>query len=88
MIKHSEDKGRGVFGRYTSCYHYCYILIAFGVASRELARGEVIEISPVLLFSAEEYGAHGQYTVLDHYTFKWRDGRMALALGLGASILL
>jgi tRNA-specific adenosine deaminase 3 len=22
--------------------------------------------------------------VLDHYTFKWRDGRMALALGLGS----
>ena len=21
---------------------------------------------------------------LDHYTFNWRDGRMALALGLGA----
>jgi tRNA-specific adenosine deaminase 3 len=53
------------------------------IASREFVRGEVIEISPVLLFSAEEYGMHGKYTVLDHYTFNWRDGRMALALGLG-----
>lgn len=26
----------------------------------------------------------GKYTVLDHYTFNWPDGRMALALGLGA----
>ncbi len=41
-------------------------------------------MSPVLLFSAREYVEHGKYTVLDHYTFKWRDGRMALALGLGA----
>ena len=44
----------------------------------------LLEISPALLFSAEEYDAHGRHTVLDHYTFKWRDGRMALALGLGA----
>jgi tRNA-specific adenosine deaminase 3 len=44
----------------------------------------LLEISPALLFSAEEYEAHGRHTVLDHYTFKWRDGRMALALGLGA----
>lgn len=41
-------------------------------------------MSPVLLFSAREYEEHGRHTVLDHYTFKWRDGRMALALGLGA----
>ena len=26
----------------------------------------------------------GKHTVLDHYTFKWTDGRMVLALGLGA----
>jgi tRNA-specific adenosine deaminase 3 len=38
----------------------------------------------VLLFTKEEYEAHGQYTVLDQYTYKWRDGRMALALGLGS----
>jgi len=43
----------------------------------------LLEISPALLFSAEEYDAHGRHTVLGHYTFKWRDGRMALALGLG-----
>ena len=54
-------------------------------ASRDLPRNELVEISPVLLFSAEEYEAHGKHTVLDHYTFKWRDGRMALALGLGTS---
>lgn len=27
----------------------------------------------------------GRHTVLDHYTFKWTEGRMALALGLGHS---
>lgn len=30
----------------------------------------------------------GRHTVLDHYTFKWTEGRMALALGLGYSDLL
>ena len=44
----------------------------------------LLEISPALLFSTDEYESHGRHTVLDHYTFKWRDGRMALALGLGA----
>ncbi len=46
----------------------------------------MIEVSPVLLFTAKEYEEHGKHTVLDHYTFVWRDGRMALALGLGASV--
>ncbi|KAI0042159.1 hypothetical protein FA95DRAFT_1500442 [Auriscalpium vulgare] len=53
-------------------------------ASRAIPAQSLIEISPVLLFSASEYEAHGKHTVLDHYTFKWRDGRMALALGLGS----
>ncbi|KAF9267535.1 cytidine deaminase-like protein [Marasmius fiardii PR-910] len=53
-------------------------------ASRPIRQGTLIEISPVLLISKEEYEKHGKYTVLDHYTFKWRDGRMALALGLGS----
>ncbi|KAL4250750.1 hypothetical protein ABKN59_006080 [Abortiporus biennis] len=44
----------------------------------------VIEISPVLLFAKDEYAQHGKHTVLDHYTFNWPDGRMALALGLGS----
>ncbi|KAG6884061.1 hypothetical protein C0992_007092 [Termitomyces sp. T32_za158] len=29
-------------------------------------------------------GHSGRFTVLDDYTFKWADGRMALALGLGS----
>ena len=45
----------------------------------------VVEESPVLLFTKEEYELHGRYTLLDHYTFNWPDGRMALALGLGLS---
>ncbi|KZS99472.1 uncharacterized protein LAESUDRAFT_622207, partial [Laetiporus sulphureus 93-53] len=53
-------------------------------ASRPIDAYTVVEISPVLLFSSEEYEAHGKYTVLDPYTFRWRDGRMALALGLGS----
>ncbi|KAF9565707.1 hypothetical protein CPC08DRAFT_683412 [Agrocybe pediades] len=53
-------------------------------ASRPIPRNTTIEISPVLLFNKEEYENHGKYTVLDHYTFKWPDSRMALALGLGS----
>ncbi|KAF9963184.1 hypothetical protein BGZ70_007586 [Mortierella alpina] len=42
-----------------------------------------IDISPILLFPSEEYSVHGQYTQLDHYTYRWQGG-MALALGLGS----
>ncbi|KAH9911503.1 uncharacterized protein B0H18DRAFT_892713 [Fomitopsis serialis] len=53
-------------------------------AARTLEPRTVVEISPVLLFSKAEYEEHGRHTLLDHYTFRWRDGRMALALGLGS----
>ncbi|KAF8908943.1 hypothetical protein CPB84DRAFT_1843297 [Gymnopilus junonius] len=53
-------------------------------ASHSIPRNTLIEISPVLLFSKNEYEEHGKHTVLDHYTFKWTEGRMALALGLGS----
>lgn len=53
-------------------------------ASDVIPAWTIIEMSPVLFFSPEEYELHGRHTTLDHYTFKWRDGRMALALGLGA----
>jgi tRNA-specific adenosine deaminase 3 len=36
-----------------------------------------------LLFTQDEYARHGKYTAVDHYTFVWGDGRMALPLGLG-----
>ncbi|KAH9851569.1 hypothetical protein C2E23DRAFT_895739 [Lenzites betulinus] len=53
-------------------------------ACREIPSQTLVEVSPVLLFTSEEYEKHGRHTALDHYTFKWRDGRMALALGLGS----
>ncbi|KAI6114114.1 hypothetical protein F5141DRAFT_986933, partial [Pisolithus sp. B1] len=52
-------------------------------ASRAISARTIIETSPVL-FAKDEYETHGRHTLLDHYTFKWRDGRIALALGLGA----
>ncbi|CAG8634290.1 14684_t:CDS:2 [Acaulospora colombiana] len=52
-------------------------------ASHYIPRGTTIEISPVLFFSEKEYRDYGRYTTLDHYTFIWGDGRMALPLGLG-----
>ncbi|KAI0700012.1 hypothetical protein C8T65DRAFT_580637 [Cerioporus squamosus] len=55
-------------------------------ASREIPAQTLVEVSPVLLFTAQEYADHGKHTVLDHYTFVWRDGRMALALGLAGSL--
>ncbi|KAI9443456.1 hypothetical protein H4582DRAFT_1196519 [Lactarius indigo] len=53
-------------------------------ASRTIPAHTVLEISPALLFSAEEYEAHGRHTVLDRHSFMWKDGKMALALGLGS----
>lgn len=57
-------------------------------ASKPILRDTVIEISPVLLFGAAEYQAHGQHTLLDSYTFVWEKrlegSTMALALGLGS----
>lgn len=58
--------------------------MSMNLACREIPPQTLIDVSPVLLFGAQEYEEHGKFTVLDHYTFKWRDGRMALALGLGA----
>ncbi|KAI0084800.1 cytidine deaminase-like protein [Irpex rosettiformis] len=67
----------------------CYIQDVEGkgrgvFASHEIPAYTDIETSPVLLFTSVEYEDHGRHTLLDHYTFKWRDGRMALALGLGS----
>jgi len=82
-IKHSEGKGRGVYGK--KCLRGRLSLIKIRLtASRVIQAYSTIEISPILFFTKEEYDAHGKYTILDHYTFKCRDGRMALALGLGA----
>lgn len=55
-----------------------------GVFTRErLDRNTLVEISPILLFNAEEYASHGKYTILDQYTYCWQGG-YALALGLGS----
>ncbi|KAG0212522.1 hypothetical protein BGX28_006120 [Mortierella sp. GBA30] len=55
-----------------------------GVITRSLIPSRtIIDISPILLFPTEEYSLHGQYTQLDHYTYRWQSG-MALALGLGS----
>ncbi|KAI9025792.1 hypothetical protein CLU79DRAFT_833604 [Phycomyces nitens] len=52
-------------------------------ATIPIVRNTVVDISPVLHFSHDEYSQHGKYTVLDHYTYRWKDG-YALALGLGS----
>ncbi|WFD30925.1 tRNA-specific adenosine deaminase subunit tad3 [Malassezia sp. CBS 17886] len=57
-------------------------------ATTAIPANTVVEISPVLLFSADEYAAHGRHTALDSYTFVWekstQGNTMALALGLGS----
>ncbi|CAM0141930.1 hypothetical protein VKS41_004367 [Umbelopsis sp. WA50703] len=52
-------------------------------ATRALEARTLVEISPVLLVNHTEYSEHGQYTILDHYTYRW-EGGYALALGLGS----
>lgn len=55
-------------------------------AAAAIARGTLLEEVPVLVFSAAEYESHGKHTLLAHYTFNWRDGGQALALGLCGSM--
>jgi len=84
-VRQVRGKGRGVFG--AANFTLCATIVHQTPASRAIPAQTIIEISPVLLFAKDEYNAHGKHTLLDHYTFNWRDGRMALALGLGASPL-
>jgi tRNA-specific adenosine deaminase 3 len=57
------------------------------VASEVFPAQTLLEVSPILLFTREEYEAHGKHTVLDEYAFCWpgkgSEGGMALALGIG-----
>ncbi|KAJ6557398.1 cytidine deaminase-like protein, partial [Mycena vulgaris] len=53
-------------------------------AARAIASHTVVEISPVILLTKEEYETHGRFTSLDEYTFKWKNGSRAVALGLGS----
>ncbi|KAI8377807.1 uncharacterized protein BYT42DRAFT_546437 [Radiomyces spectabilis] len=52
-------------------------------ATKPIPRNALVDISPILLFPHDEYRAHGQFTVADHYTYRWKNG-YALALGLGS----
>ena len=56
-------------------------------ATRAIPSQTTVDISPVLLFEKEEYATHGRYTILNHYTFVWKNGQYALALGLGETPL-
>lgn len=51
--------------------------------TKPLSHKTLVDISPVLLMNHAEYSAHGQHTILDHYTYRW-EGGYALALGLGS----
>jgi SET domain-containing protein len=71
LLEMRDSPGRGR-GVFARCF----------IASRT-----VLTQSPVLVFSAQEYAAHGVHTALAHYAFVWRDAQppsMALALGLGS----
>lgn len=51
-------------------------------AGRAFAKGEVIEVCPVVAIVPAPTGSLG---VLDHYVFKWgKDGSLAVALGYGS----
>lgn len=88
LVRHIQGKGRGVFGTIIHTIYATFSLKQPSAASCPLLAGTVLEISPVLLFNKDEYSNHGRHTILDHYTFKWRDGRMALALGLGSTVVV
>ena len=50
-------------------------------ALRPIAKGEVVERVPVIVFSAQDNEAN---PVLGHYVFAWGRGTVALALGYGS----
>lgn len=55
----------------------------YTTAEQTLRPGTVVEESPVLVLSKEEWDL-GRKTVLDHYCFVWgKTGKMAVALGMG-----
>ncbi|KAJ2596439.1 hypothetical protein GGF39_003452 [Coemansia sp. RSA 1721] len=51
---------------------------------QDIKQGTLIHISPVLVFDRNEYSTHGKHTRLDDYTYCWKSGSYALALGLGS----
>jgi hypothetical protein len=55
-------------------------------ATQTIPAGTLVEQSPVLVFSKDEWLDKAQHTLLQHYTFVWgKKGDMALALGMGES---
>jgi len=60
-------------------------------ATQSIAKGTVIDVSPVLVLSPEEVTNHTSRTVLQHYTYYWPNPSnpkgqqtQAVALGLGS----
>jgi SET domain-containing protein len=53
-------------------------------ATQTIESGSIIENSPILLFQRDEWESHGKYTILQHYTFRWKNGCYAIALGIGS----
>lgn len=73
IIDRQDGKGRGIY------------------ASKKMFRGTLLEVSPALVLSKEEYDREGGIgeSILKDYVFTWsrQTGRMAVALGLGQSIV-
>lgn len=52
-------------------------------AKQSIGRGELVERSPIIVFTPEEW-EHIEKTVLYDYCFNWGDRQGALALGCGS----
>ncbi len=48
--------------------------------------GTLLEVAPVLIIPSTEWLAHGQHTMLAHYTFEWPGGCQAICLGTFGSM--
>ena len=56
----------------------------YTTGSQVIPAGSLVEESPVLVFSKEEWEDRARHTLLQHYTFVWgKQGSMAIALGMG-----
>lgn len=56
-----------------------------GVFTREfIAKGDVVELAPVIAMDKDQYQNHIAFTDLEHYVYKWEGGGCGVSLGIGS----
>ncbi|KAJ7758482.1 hypothetical protein DFH07DRAFT_449881 [Mycena maculata] len=84
VIKASQGKGRGVFASRTIASQTVVEISPVLLFNKEEyeQHGKLGRL--VAALSSAHFRKYNRFTILDDYTFKWKNGNMALALGLGS----